>query len=169
MRTWQESWRGKWIAGLGPAECRNNGLLYVGQVAKQFESNASLGRWIKKDYPDVWECKLANNNPRGDLYEPRLKAIKFPFSHDSYVAPKGHTRSEEFYSKSPGSTSTRNDGKIPKWWRDVEYITRQCKRPPCLVLDPCFLFNQEHVACQLSPGRAALRITPQQLLESLHQ
>lgn len=166
MRTYdRDTWVGTWIAGLGPAKCADNTLLFTGRVARQFESNYDLGVWLEGK--TAYEAKTAALNPRGDIYVPkwRLKGNE-RFDHNNFVAPVGHTRSTEFYNKSPGSVSEREDGKVPKWWRDIEYTVRG-RRPPVFVLSPCYLFSRPTAWTSYQPRRACLRLGPRALAASL--
>jgi hypothetical protein len=168
MRTTDRRWEGTWIAALGPKHCAENTLLFVGMVYKEFESNYELGQWLKRTYRAAYDAKLATCNPRGDIYTPKKELLpKQRFDHKNFVTPEGHTRSTEFYKKSPGSTSDRPDGKVPKWWRDVEYVGRGQRRPPVFVLRPVYLFSQPTLWTTYKPGRACLRLTPGQLAASL--
>lgn len=168
MRTYGKEWKGTWVAGLCPKRCKENCLLFCGRVCQVFDSNYLLSRFLRKEYPDVWKYKRAMINPRGDLYSPHmLLRGEEMYDHRHFKIPLGHTRSTEFYNESPGSVSDREDGKIPKWWRDLEYLQRG-RRPPVFILTPCWLFSRPIVWCRgLEPGRAALRITVEDLAKSL--
>lgn len=165
MRTWRVNWQGVWIAGLCPAHCQDNTLLFVGRVDEQFASNWHLGQRIQRR-PN-WKAKLAMTNPRGDIYTPKRAGIINPWVHQNFVPPLNHTRSVEFYKKSAGSISERPDGKIVKWWRDIEYVTPAGVRPPCFILEPCFLFSCPMLWTSFDPKRAALKLTCAQFLASL--
>jgi hypothetical protein len=171
MRAAQRPWLGVWLAGLCPKQCAGNTVLFVGRVQKTFPGNYLLGRHLKAEHLNAWQAKQAENNPRGDLYTPRRTHVLLAcdtYNHRNFVEPANHTRSVEFYSKSPGSVSDRPDGKVPKWWRDLEYVQRG-RRPPCFVLSPCWVFSRPTLWVARSPGRAALRLdgcTLAQLLQS---
>jgi len=162
-------WEGTWLAGLCPKHCQSNALLFVGVVRYAFAGNYCLGQWVKHTAPQTWKVKQADGNPRGDLYTPRHQDLDDTQQHDHtyYVEPAGHTRSVEFYKKSPGSRSTREDGKIPKWWRDLEYVGKGGRRPPCFVLDPCWVFSKPLLWSSIIPGRAVRRTSPRGLLGGL--
>lgn len=174
MRTYNKpkGWAGIWIGGLCPAECERNCLLFVGRVAMQHRSNYGLGKFLKKVYPYVWRIKQADTNPRGDIYTPKRTSgfmestVAQLYDHNNFEEPPNHTRSTEFYKKSPGSVSEREDGKIPKWWRDIEYLYRS-RRPPSFILSPCLLFNKPVLWSGMKPGRACLRITVGEFINSL--
>lgn len=161
MRTWRtaEEWQDTWICGLGPRDCQNNTLLYAGKVAQVFANNYDLSRYILHEYPDIYRIKAADNNPRGDLYTPvkglasRMEIERY--KHTNFIEPKNHTRSVDKYK----------DG-TPKWWRDIEYKSHN-KRPPVFILDPVVVFSKPMIWSSLKPGRACLKITCEQLLDSL--
>lgn len=170
MRTYARpgGWEGVWLAGLCPKECASNTVLFVGRIDKAFQANYDLRRYLQREHPGAAEAKRALNNPRGDLYTPtRVMADEDGrYDHRNYLEPANHTRSVEFYKNSPGSTSERPDGKIPKWWRDLEYLQRGT-RPPCFTLSPCYLFSRPQVWTTYNPRRAVLRLTAGGLAGSL--
>lgn len=166
MRTYsRDTWVGTWIGGLCPKSCSNNCLLFAGKIEREFESNYDYSNWLRQNRNQVWLAKRASNNPRGDCYTPRRELDgKERFDHRNFIAPEGHTRSVEFYDKSAGSVSDREDGKIPKWWRDIEY--QQHKRhPPVFVMNPCFIFSKPMFWTKLNPGRATLRLAVNSFVE----
>lgn len=172
MRTYKPriEWPDTWIAGLCPAHCENNTILFVGCIHMAFESNFHLRHHIQvleSKFPYA-RSKSADINPRGDLYTPKDEKLGSNriYDHTAFYEPPNHTRSVELYKKSPGSTSKRPDGKIPKWWRDIEYINHGV-RPPSFILAPCFLFSQPMLWSSFKPGRAALKLTCRQFLKSL--
>lgn len=166
-------WEGKWIVGLCPKKETNNCLLFAGQVFKQFPSNYVMAGAIQTSYPDVYKAKRASDDPRGDLYTSRrrLRKVEEQYDHANFLEPPNHTRSVEYYKHSPGSVSDREDGKVPKWWRDLEYAQQRASgavvRPPVFMLAPCWLFSQPMAYTAYSPGRACLRLTTGQLATSL--
>lgn len=164
MRTYREDWVGTWLIGLCPKECEGNTVLFGGQVKYQLDSNHALGLFVQETYAPG-EAKQALHNPRGDLYTPVYETVD-PHDHTYFQEPPGHTRSVEMYRKSPGSTSDRPDGKVPKWWRDLEYLCRG-KRPPSFVLDPCYLFSRPTLWHQLQPRRAVLRLQASEAADGL--
>lgn len=170
MRVTDTNWLGTWIASLSPADCCGNTVLFCGMVNRVFNSNFALSRAVKKEFPEAYKAKLAMGNPRGDLYTPQLLASgdddERRYNHENFLEPSNHTRSVEFYKKSPGSTSDREDGKIPKWWRDIEYLGHG-RRPKCFILSPCFLFSEPMLWTSYNPRRAALRLTANDFLASL--
>jgi hypothetical protein len=159
-------WVGTWLMGLCPSSM-GNCVLFAGKVSRSFSSNYALRRFIIGVYPDVYKVKRASTNPRGDLYTPvgKLEGLDV-YDHWNFVEPENHTRSLEFYSKSPGSVSEREDGKSPKWWRDIEYEIRG-RRPPSFILSPCWLFSRPMLKVKQKPGRAVLRLTPKEVLAGL--
>jgi len=167
MRTYRDHWRGVWLVGLCPKECADNALLFAGRIHQQFESNYHLSRYVSKEFPLAHPVKRASTNPRGDLYTPR-KVLQDDqvYTHGRYLEPPSHTRSLEFYKKSPGSTNDRPDGKVPKWWRDVEYLYNG-RRPPCFILRPCYLFSRPVAWHTLQPRRATMRTTAGAIAEGL--
>lgn len=166
LRTTLRRWEGTWLAGLGPKECSDNTLFFVGRVSEVFRSNYALGVALARRYPAAYEVKLASTNPRGDIYSPIGKLVgDSVYDHNNFYEPPNHTRSVEFYDKSLGSTSP--DGKIPKWWRDHEYISRTRVRPPSFILSPCFLFSRPTLWTSHKPRRAVMKMTPAQFLESI--
>jgi hypothetical protein len=170
MRTYtKETWRGIWIAGLCPRDCVNNTFLFVGRIEHSFDGNYTLGQWLAKNHPAARRAKLAHKNPRGDVYDPQYgySVVSYGrrYHHDTFTEPVNHCRAVETYKKSPGST-LREDGTVPKWWRDLEYVQRGT-RPPVFVLSPCFLFSRPLVWTSLDPKRAALRITAGRLAGTL--
>lgn len=168
MRRTARDWEGTLIAGLGPKECAQNTLLYCGRVWKVFESNYDLGIFLKNNHKYTYEKKRASNNPRGDIYTPRKTLVgDARFDHRNFVEPERHTRSTEFYKKSPGSVSERPDGLIPKWWRDIEYQDSRGVRPVSLILIPVYLFKHPTVWTSYKPGRASLRLTANDFATSL--
>jgi len=165
MRTFNNDWSDMWIAGLCPAAL-NNAVLFCGKIKKLFKSNYDLSRWLKRNNKEAFKAKQANKDPRGDLYKPKaVLSGEQVFNHENFVKPKNHTRSLEYYSKSPGSVSIRLDGKIPKWWRDIEYT----KHPPVFILDPVVLFTQPTVLTSYEPKRATLSLTLKQFTRSLRK
>lgn len=165
--TTKKTWVGTWIAGLCPSTCESNCLLFAGRISEQFNSNYMLGVALSNGYPLAAKVKAACSNPRGDVYYPldELNGREI-HEHGCFLEPKNHTRSLEFYKKSSGSVSDRPDGKIPKWWRDIEYIAHG-NRPPCFILSPCFLFSKPMVWTSYNPRRAALKLTGQKFAQSL--
>lgn len=171
MRTYSRpTWVGTWLVGLCPKECASNTMFFAGRVSYQFSGNYALGGYVRLFHPRAYKAKRANTNPRGDLYTPTEMALTEAQQHDHryFQEPPNHTRSLEFYSKSPGSGSNRPDGKIPKWWRDLEYLGHG-RRPPAFVLDPCYLFSRPLLWTSLNPRRAVLRLTAGRLAETLRQ
>lgn len=166
MRTYDKEWEGMWIGGLTPKECGDNTAFLCGKIHRVFNSNAAMGRYLKKKHRSVWNAKRAIHNPRGDVYDVASETSN-PWEHTTYTAPTGHTRSEEFYSKSPGSVSDREDGKIPKWWRDMEYKNRQGRRPVLFLLSPVWIFSTPHLWTDYHPGRATLKLTAGEFANSL--
>lgn len=161
------TWKGVWLAGLCPKDCADNTVLFVGKVSAQFEGNYHLSSYLLDHAPEVRETKLALTNPRGDVYTPLRKLYGADrYDHYNYEPPQNHTRSVEFYKKSPGSTSDRPDGKVPKWWRDMEYVAHG-RQPPSFILSPVWLFSKPTVWSTYSPRRAVLRLTPAALAASL--
>lgn len=168
MRTYsRDTWNGVWIGGLCPKECANNTLLFVGRIDQEFESNYDYSQWLRENKNMVWQEKRAGNNRRGDCYMPKtLLKDGERYVHSNFIEPKNHTRSVEFYDKSPGSVSPFSDGKIPKWWRDIEYL-QHGRRPHTFIFNPCFIFSKPLVWSRLKPGRATLRISTNSFVESL--
>jgi hypothetical protein len=169
MRTYDPGilgWHGAWIIGLCPAAMQNC-LLFAARVKEVYASNYTLSRRILSTNPGIYKVKRANSNPRGDLYTPvrELRGLAV-YDHSNFEEPENHTRSVEFYSKSPGSVSERGDGKIPKWWRDIEYEIRG-RRPPSFILSPCWLFSRPMLKVKQKPARAVLRLTPREVLAGL--
>jgi hypothetical protein len=164
----RKTWVGAWLAGLCPKECASNTLLFVGKVAMEWSSNYDLGCYLAQYHPLAVMSKLAVDNPRGDLYTPQESGLggRACYDHASFVEPVGHTRSVEFYKRSPGSTSDRPDGKIPKWYRDHEYIGHG-RRPPVFIFSPVWLFSTPTLWTTFRPRRAVLRLTPSALAVSL--
>jgi hypothetical protein len=159
LRTTSRQWPGTWLASLGPRDCSDNCLLMVGRVAHAFPSNYTLSGCVRTSYPSVYKVKQACLNPRGDLYTPKRPLVGDEvFHHENFVEPKNHTRSVEFYKKSPGSRSDRADGLIPKWWRDLEYISHHGHRPWHFILAPCWVFSKPLMWSTISPGRASVRL-----------
>lgn len=170
MRSYNRSWEGVWLAGLCPKGCADNTLLFAGKVSSVFPSNYALSRYVLEHWPDVYKVKEALGNPRGDLYTPTRPLHKMEaYDHKNYKAPQQHTRSVDLYKKSPGSVSDRPDGKIPKWWRDLEYQGSTNRRPPSFILSPCHLFSRPSVWTSRSPKRAVLRLTAGNLADSLRR
>jgi hypothetical protein len=168
MRSWDREWEGVWIAGLCPGHCNSNCLLFAGKVKKVFTSNYALRRYVKINHKEVYNIKLAKNNPRGDLYTPTHTPLnpEEKHLHTEFLEPPNHTRSLEYYKKSPGSASEREDGKIPKWWRDIEY-DRNGNKPKSFILSPCYLFSKPQVWSTYEPKRATLKLTTGALKQSL--
>ena len=162
-----EGWTGAWLAGLCPGYCESNTLLFVGRIDRQFPSNYHLRQYVMKESRELYKIKMAVSNPRGDLYTP-IDTLKIPefWDHKNYYEPRNHTRSLEFYKSSPGSVSDREDGKIPKWWRDTEYYSHEI-HPPVFILDPVWVFSRPLYWTTFKPGRAVLKLTLGELLGSL--
>ena len=168
MRSAGRSWVGCWLAGLAPKGCAGNTLMFIGRVQQEFNTNYELSRHVRQTSPQAYRAKLACGNPRGDLYTPRRTLRpEERLDHLNYVAPQNHTRSTEFYKASPGSVSDRPDGKVPKWWRDVEYVAGSLRRPRCFTLGPVWLFCRPTLWTSYAPGRAVLRLHPGAFAASL--
>ena len=161
-------WVNTWLVGLCPKKGLNNCVMFVGQVSMEFERNIQMGTHLMLNYPEVIAHKLAMTNPRGDVYtlkeDPPTNDLD---DHNNYLEPPNHTRSLEFYKKSPGSVSDRPDGKIPKYWRDIEYQNAQGRRPPSFILSPCFLFSKPTLYTSYQPKRATLKLDPMSFVKSL--
>lgn len=169
MRTTNRpSWEGVWIATCGPRECADNCMVCVGKVWKSFPSNYTMRGCIKNSYPSIFKVKCADDNPRGDLYTPArsLNTLTEIRDHHNYLEPPNHTRSVDFYKKSPGSVSERDDGRIPKWWRDIEYFMHS-RYPPVFILSPCWIFSEPMQWSTKDPKRASLKLTAGSFLETL--
>jgi hypothetical protein len=170
LRCTDRSWQGTWLAGLCPRDCADNTVLFVGVVSLEFRSNYHLGNYLRKASPRAYQAKQASSNPRGDLYQP-LRPLSLHgaeiYNHRNYEEPSNHVRSVEFYKSSPGSMSNRLDGRIPKWWRDVEYVQRE-RHPPVFILSPCWIFSRPMLWTERRPGRAVLKLSPGLFLDSLH-
>lgn len=162
------TWIDTWIAGLAPAHL-GNCLMFVGRIAAEFDSNYALACCLQDSYPEAYTVKRALSNPRGDLYTPKKKTLNLVerYNHRSFIAPRNHTRSVEYYKKSPGSDSEREDGLIPKWWRDIEYQVRGV-RPPSFILSPCYVFPTPLVYTSYNPKRATLKLDTNSFAQSLH-
>lgn len=167
-RTSSMGWKTTLIVGLCPSSL-DNCVLFCGVIWKEFPSNYDLSRFVKDKYPSAFAVKQADCNPRGDLYTPKTELIKLSqkYDHTNFQEPPNHTRSVEFYKKSPGSKSERKDGKIPKWWRDMEYISNSGNRPVSFILNPCFIFSKPMVWTEFRPGRATLNLHPPDFADSL--
>jgi hypothetical protein len=170
LRCTDRSWQGVWLAGLCPRDCADNTVLFVGVVSLEFRSNYHLGNYLRKASPRAYQAKQASSNPRGDLYQP-LRPLNMNgtdvHNHRNYKEPPNHVRSVEFYKSSPGSISDRPDGRVPKWWRDVEY-TQRGRHPPVFILSPCWIFSRPTLWTERRPGRAVLKLIPGLFLDSLH-
>jgi hypothetical protein len=168
MRCTDKNWGGVWIATVGPRECSNNCLIMAGRISRVFPSNYALRRYMSDSHPDVFTHKIADIDPRADLYTPRY-LLEGPevYHHENFREPPEHTRSVDFYKRSPGSVSNREDGKIPKWWRDMEYIMHG-RRPPVFILSPCWIFSEPMLWSVEDPKRAALKMTARTFGESLY-
>jgi hypothetical protein len=164
MRSYQYEWRGTWIVGLCPASLHSNTVMFVGQVDEVFDSNYDLGRRVLEISPTIFETKSALNNPRGDLYTPTFSLLEGEdrFNHENFEAPSMHTRSLEFYDKSPGSVP----GPVPKWWRDHEYQMHG-RRPKVFILRPCIIFAKPMLWTSIKPGRATRRLSSNEFLPTL--
>lgn len=161
------SWVNTWLVGLGPKECADNCVMFIGRVSQQFESNHELYRHLQTKAKSVLVAKRADTNPRGDLYTPVRRLVEDEvYNHANYLEPPNHTRSLEMYKKSPGSVSDREDGKIPKWWRDLEYLQRG-RRPVLFTLSPCWLYSKPVLWTSYSPKRAVLKVDTELVLKSL--
>jgi hypothetical protein len=161
-----DTWTGTWLMGLCPKDCAANCVLFVGKVATEYPHNASLAAALRTTHPRAYQAKRALLNPRGDLYD-LLDHTADVHNHVHYREPTGHTRQVECYTRSPGSVSERPDGKIPKWWRDLEYLSRTGRRPPLFRLDPCYLFSKPMLWTQFRPLRAVFRLRAAEVLGSL--
>ena len=166
MRTYPADWEESWLAGLCPSATNNSALLFVGRIGKVFTTNKALSSYIRNHHPDAYLVKQADTNPRGDLYTPK-SGSDIGDHHTQYVEPpENHTR-REMYKKSPGSISERPDGKIPKWWRDVEYKNVHGKRPPVFVFSKCYIFKDPMAWSNINPGRASMKLSSRQFAKSL--
>lgn len=171
--TKRKTWVGVWLMGLCPAKL-NNAVMFCGRINMEFNSNLDVSKHLVHNYPSAYRTKMANSNPRGDLYATKDKLVEVDekdptFNHKNFYEPPNHTRSVEFYKKSSGSVSEREDGKIPKWWRDIEYRHHQTgNRPKMFILQPCFLFSQPTLYTRIKPGRATRKLTVEQVLKSFH-
>lgn len=172
MRTYKQDWLDTWIVGLCPRDCCCNTILFAGRVSHQFESNYALSRYCR-DYRNnrdtSYKDKLAILNPRGDIYTPSPLQLNIhqQLIHTYYFPPENHTRSVEFYKKSPGSKLPDGSiGPIPKWWRDIEYVHNGV-RPPSFILAPCFIFSKPMLWTTYDPKRAALKLTAELFAKSL--
>ncbi len=163
-------WEGVWLSGLAPMPMDNT-VMFAGKISKQFLSNPDLSRHLKQHHPIAYRTKQADTNPRGDLYsftdDNFYNRTKHVYDHKLFNEPHGHTRTVEFYKKSPGSVSTRPDGKIPKWWRDHEYKAKTGRRPLLFILDPVFIFSRPMVWTKYVPKRATLRLDNHIFKESI--
>lgn len=161
-----KNWEGTIVCGLCPKHCKENCLLFVGAVWKQFPSNYTLSGVLNTTYPKIYRAKLSLYNPRGDLYVPKsiLNGTKEIHNHTNYVAPINHTRSVEYYASSPGSVGDEHG--VPKWWRDIEYLPNHGNRPKVFIMNPCWLFSKPLLWSLVAPGRAVVNLTAKQLLDS---
>jgi hypothetical protein len=169
MRSTNTTWEDTWLAGLCPAHCEQNCLLFAGKIQTVFCSNYDLFAYLLERYPAVCAAKRASGNPRGDLYTPRRRLLPPDVRHDhnNYHEPPNHTRSVEHYKHSPGSISDRPDGKVPKWWRDLEYVSNHGVRPPVFIISPCWVFSRPVLWTTYQPRRAVLALTGRKLADSL--
>jgi len=169
MRSTSRPWEDTWIATCGPRDCEDNTMIMVGKIRRAFTCNYALTDYLKRRCPEVYKVKRACTNPRGDLYDSKkpLKGSQV-HHHEHFIEPPNHTRSVDFYKKSPGSTSTREDGLIPKWWRDIEYYMHK-RRPPVFIMAPCWIFSRPMLWSELDPKRASLSLTTWEFLESLNE
>lgn len=126
LRTYKtvEDWFGLWYAGFTPIKgTGDNYIFFLGQIYLSFESNYNYGRWAKRTGKDLYKRKLADNDPRGDLYRPR-RDLSGPerWDHTNFFEPPNHTRSLERYP----------DGS-PKWWKDIDYTGMKDRHPAVFV------------------------------------
>jgi len=145
MRSWRspEDWIGLWNVCYCPSHCSHNAMFFAGRVVRTFESNYDYGVALKDESPDIYNYKLADMDPRGDLYTPKRKLVgEERYDPDNFNEPRNHTRSIETYK----------DG-TPKWWKDIRYKLHG-RRPTVLVYEPAFLFSRPMVWPVNPPGRA---------------
>jgi len=167
MRSYAYDWKGTWLVGLCPAHLASNTVLFAGRVDEVFRSNYDLGRRIYDIDRRVYEAKAASGdgNPRGDIYSPIDDLTdEQKYDHNYFIPPLGHTRSLEFYEKSPGS----QPGVVPKWWRDIEYELHG-RRPPVFILRPFHLFTKPMLWSNVLPGRATMRRSTFEFLSNIRR
>lgn len=122
-------WPGLWIAGFAgyPKTSRGNALVFLIRVDRAFESYYDLRNWLPDD---IRQAKAAHLNRRGDLFEPITNLTANPagrFNPRNYRPPhRDHPHSRE----DPKNKNT------PRWYRDIDYMSRHGKRAPYLVGDP---------------------------------
>jgi hypothetical protein len=163
MRSYAYDWKGTWLVGLCPAFLSSNTILFAGRIDEVFDSNYDLSRRVMDIGGLIYDAKNAMINPRGDLYEPKTKLSgEERFNHERYEPPPNHTRSLEYYEKSPGSKY----GAVPKWWRDVEYMMHG-RRPKVFILRPFHVFSKPSVWTSIIPGRATRRLSTTEFISSV--
>lgn len=104
-----------------------NFIMYIGVIDKIFDSNYDLGSFLAKTSPDTFNKKSTSDNRLGDVFFPNDKLSGFEvYDIINFEDPcSDHCRVEENDSKGD-----------PKWWKDIEYLTRNGTRPKCLIFNP---------------------------------
>lgn len=165
VRSYASAWRGSWLVGLCPSHLRSNTMLFAGRIDEVFDSNYDLSRRVQDISQRIYMDKSALLNPRGDLYTPlRQLSGDERYDHANFEPPLNHTRSLEFYEKSPGSQA----GPVPKWWRDHEYQMHG-RRPKSFILRPCHVFSTPTMWTSIIPGRATRRLTTMEFNATLRR
>lgn len=148
LRTYNSIESGKTaIVGLTNKLEGDNFVMYVGVIDKTFDSNYDLGLYLKDHHPEAYKIKLAKHNRLGDIFEPfsdTLPEDKYDlFSFDDPIHT--HCRAEE------------NDSKgNPKWWKDIQYVTRNGTRPKCLILNPVTVHTSPMFSWKGKLGRSGV-------------
>jgi hypothetical protein len=134
-RTWWDSWKGVWVAGLCGKNIKNgNQLFYLMHVTYEAESHFEL--WYSPIMRASREAKSAQHDVFGDLFEPKSSCAKGRFDPDNYVRPvKGHRHEKD-----------------NKWHADINYIYGK-RRPKLLVGDPAHSYLWEEPKCSFTGKR----------------
>jgi len=125
MRTFLnvDSWCGVWIAGFSGVNAtdRGNGLVYLMQVGRAFESHYELWQWLPAE---VRRAKAAHLHKLGDVFKPKTDRIR----------PDGLTRFEPGNYIPPRCDHSHASNN--RWYRDVSYEGFGGRRAALLVGGP---------------------------------
>lgn len=126
-----------------------NYIMYVGVIDKTFGSNFDLNCYLSKHHPEAIKAKLSTDNRLGDIFLP-VTQLTGDDKYDSmnFEEPcDDHCRKEENDSKGDA-----------KWFKDIEYVTRNGTRPKCLIFNPATVHTKPVYTWEGKLGRSGIVI-----------
>lgn len=133
-----------------------NFLMYIGVVRMTFNSMDSLSAYLQQNEPKAFKAKDTRHNRLGDLFVPAYDLTgEERYDSMSFHEPvDDHCRKEELDSKGQ-----------PKWFKDIEYVTRNGTHPKSLILEPVTVHTEPNYIWIGKLGRSGTVFKGEQALD----